>query len=329
MSDTDSTTTGSTTPETTPEVPATDTTSTPSEAPLVTDTSASTESAPVTTPDTSSTPATPEATANPVSSETPVSTPAAAAPVVTDDATTAAMDARRQMLTQYGIAFGIVLLMGAGLWYVLEQQGRVETKLFESITAMVNPAPAAVVVNGTRIEQALYDKNYAQLSAQAAQQGLDAATPEVAAQIKQQSIDIVVNSELLRQAARAAGVEVTQEQIDDRYEQIVTAQGSLDQLKTRMTELGITEESLMMDIEDEILIQTHLASAVDSSSITVTEEEVKALYDSIAGNAAVDVPPLEEVRAQVEQEIRYGKEQELISEYIETLKKDATIEVLI
>ncbi len=326
MSDTDSTTTGSTTPETAPEVPATDTTSTPSETPMVADTPASTEPAPVTTPDTSSTPVAPDAQ---VAADTPVSAPAEATSAASADVTTAAMDARRQMITQYGIAFGIVLIMGAGLWYVLEQQGRVETKLFESITAMVNPAPAAVIVNGTRIEQTLYDKNYAQLSAQAAQQGLDAATPEVAAQIKQQSIDIVVNSELLRQAAKAAGVEVTQEQIDDRYEQIVTAQGSLDQLKTRMTELGITEESLMADIADEILIQTHLASAVDSSSITVTEEEVKALYDSIAGNAAVDVPPLEEVRAQVEQEIRYGKEQELISEYIETLKKDATIEVLI
>lgn len=325
MSDTDSTSTGSTTPEATTATPAVDTTSTTSEATPVAEAPASSPTEAVATADTSSTPEEVVSPTTAASSDTPVTTPAPEA----SPAVTAEQLARRQMLTQYGIAFGIVLIMAGGLWYVLEQQGRVETKLFANIKSLVSPAPAAVVVNGTRIEQALYDKNYQQLSAQATQQGLDPATPEVAAQIKQQAIDIIVNSELLRQAAVAGGVVVTPEQIDNRYEEIVTAQGSLDQLKTRMTELGITEEGLMADIENEILIQTHLAKAVDSSSITVTDEEVKALYDSIAGNASVDVPPLEEVRAQVEQEIRYGKEQELISEYIETLKKDATIETLI
>jgi len=320
MSDTDSTTTGSTTPETSTTNPTVETTSTVTETTPTVETPASSPKEPVAATETSSAD---------TAVATPVSTPSEGVAAVTPESTVAAQLARRQMLTQYGIALLIVLIMGAGLWYVLEQQGRVETKVFESMKSFVMPAPAAVVVNGTRIDQELYDKNYSQLSAQAAQQGLDPATPEVAAQIKQQSIDIIVNSELLRQAAVAGGVVVTQEQIDNRYEEIVAAQGSLDQLKTRMSELGITEESLMADIENEILIQTHLASAVDSSSITVTDEEVQALYDSIASNEAVDVPPLAEVRAQVEQEIRFGKEQELISEYIETLKKDAAVEVLI
>jgi parvulin-like peptidyl-prolyl isomerase len=147
--------------------------------------------------------------------------------------------------------------------------------------------------------------------------------------MKKQSLEVLVNTELLRQAAVAAGVTVSQEQIDTRYADLIKAQGGEEQLIARMTELGITPESLQSDIENEILIQTHLTTALDTSKISVTEEEVEALYKSVTSNPEVEVPPLAEVRAQVEQEIRFGKEQELVSEYIATLKEKAEIEVLI
>ncbi len=122
---------------------------------------------------------------------------------------------------------------------------------------------------------------------------------------------------------------MTPEQITERYQGIVDAQGGEEALAARMAELMITKEGLMSDIEDEILIQTHLDTAVDLKSIDVTKEEVDAFYKSVTSNPEVTVPPLEEVRDQVEQEIRYGKQQELIGAYIETLKKDAEVEVLI
>ena len=319
MSQSDSTTTPEVTPSSSGTPVPPDATTTETAAPVVTTAEASTATEVVTTSD--STAAAPLTVTDSVEA-TPTVAPAAPADV-------AAQLARRQLLTQYGIAFVIVLIMGGGLWYVLEQQGRVDTKVFESVKSIVMPAPAAMIVNGERISRELYDKNYAQLSTQAASQGLDAASPEVAAEIKQQSIDIVVNSELLRQAAVAGGVVVTDEQIQGRYDEIVASQGGVEQLMARMTELGITEEGLLADIENEILIQTHLSAAVDTTGLAVTEEEIKALYDSIASGQSVEVPPLEEVRAQVEQEIRYGKEQELISEYINKLKETAEIEVLI
>jgi peptidyl-prolyl cis-trans isomerase SurA len=219
--------------------------------------------------------------------------------------------------------------MGGALWYMLEEQGRVKTGFFDDIKSLVIAEPAAAKVNGTKIDLALYEKNYAQLVQGAAAQGLDANDPAVAAEMKKQSIDILVNSELLRQAATEAGVVVTDEQINGRYTELVQSQGDETKLVARMTELGITKESLLSDIKNEILIQTHLTAAVDTSKIVVTDEEVLALYNSVASNKDVQVPPLADVRPQIEQEIKFGKEQELISGYIETLKAKATIEVLI
>jgi peptidyl-prolyl cis-trans isomerase SurA len=273
-----------------------------------------------------------EAVSSPEATPVTVSTDVPATPEAVAAATTPAVvatSARRQMAKQYGIAFLIVAVMGGALWYMLEKQGRVQTGVFDKITALVRPEPAVVKVNGEKIPQSLFDKNYEQLSLQAASQGADVTEPTTAEQIKKQSIDVLVNSALLKQAARKAGIVVTPEQITERYQGIVEAQGGEEALTARMTELKITKEGLMSDIEDEILIQAHLDTAVDIKSIEVTKEEVDAFYKSVTSNPEVKVPPLEEVRDQVEQEIRYGKQQELIGTYIETLKKDAEIEVLI
>lgn len=288
-----------------------------------TKTSSTTETTVATTTETVSSP---EATPVTVSTDIPE---AVAATTMTSTPTLVMTSARRQILQQYGIAFLIVVVMAGALWYMLEKQGRVETGIFDKITALVRPEPAVVKVNGEKVPKSLYDKNYEQLALQAASQGADAADPATAEQIKKQAIDVLVNSALLKQAARKAGIVVTPEQINERYQGIVEAQGGEEALAARMAELKITKDGLMSDIEDEILIQTHLDTAIDLTSIEVTKEEVDAFYKSVTSNPEVKVPPLEEVRTEVEQEIRYGKQQEQIGAYIETLKKDAEVEVLI
>lgn len=235
----------------------------------------------------------------------------------------------RRTLFQYGVAAVIVALMGLVLWYLLEAQGRVETGVFDKAKALVLPAPAVATVNGERIPLANYEKNTASLVTSVEGQGLDPQDPSIAEEIKKQALDLLINTEVLRQAAVAAGVVVTDEQVEARYQEILASVGDAATLATKMAELGITEESLRTDIRGEILIQTHLDSAVDLSTVTVTPEEVTAMYAGLGGDAAVDVPSLDELRPQIEQQLRYGKEQDLIGAYIETLKAAADIEVLI
>jgi FKBP-type peptidyl-prolyl cis-trans isomerase (trigger factor) len=233
------------------------------------------------------------------------------------------------VIRQYAIAFAVVAIMGLTLWYFMEEQGRVKTHFFADIKGLVVPEPAAAKVNGERVAMALYQRNFDQLKSQAASQGQDVADEKVLSQIKQQSIDILVNGELLRQAAAEAGIKVTEDQIKERYDSIVESQGGEEGLNSKMAEMSITKESLMKDIEQEILIQAYIDKAVDTSSIKVTDEEIKQLYDSVAANPDAKLPPLEEVKDQIEQEIKYGKQQEMISKHIDTLKEKAEIEVLI
>jgi hypothetical protein len=234
----------------------------------------------------------------------------------------------RETLKQYGVAFFVVALMGGALVYMLEEQGRLDTKIVSTVKGWVMPTPAAVLVNGEKIPLSVYEKNKEQFTQAAMQQGLDTTSDEVQSQIREQALEVIVNTELLAQAAVAAGVVVTSEQADARYKEIESLQGGAEQLQARMAELGISEEDLARDIRQEILIQTHLETAVDTTGIEVTEEEIKTLYDSLGG-PSVDLPPLTEIRAQIEQELRFGKEQDRIAAYIDSLREKAEIEELI
>lgn len=238
---------------------------------------------------------------------------------------------KKQFFTQYGIAAIVIIVMGAGLAYALEQQGRINTGIFDAIGSVIKPAPLAAKVNGTGITLADYEKNLTQLNSAAVQQGADITNESILKEIKTQAIDVLVNTELLRQEARKGGAKVTEADIDKRYQEIVTSIGGEDKLAAKMTELGITTESLRKDIEGEILIQGHLATAVDTSSIKITEDDLKAAYAQISGTAAtgVKVPPLDEIKTQLETQLKTNKEQELVNAYITKLREGAKIEVLI
>lgn len=257
---------------------------------------------------------------------------AVVAPTVTiDGAETTAVatpSIKSTVIKQYVIAGVIIILMGGGLLYALEAQGRIQTNVFGSINALITPTPLAAIVNGVEISVADFEKNKSQLEKAAQGQGADIANASIQDEIKKQAIDVLVNTELLKQSAVQAGIAVTPEQIADRRAKIVESVGGEDKLQEKMTELNITAESLASDIESEILIQTYLAKAVDVSKVTIDPKEVQAIYDQ-ANTPDAKLPPLAQVKAEIEAKIRSDKEQEMVNAFIDTLRSNATIEVKI
>ncbi|OGG88265.1 hypothetical protein A2592_00110 [Candidatus Kaiserbacteria bacterium RIFOXYD1_FULL_42_15] len=231
-------------------------------------------------------------------------------------------------IKQYIIAAVVITIIGMALWYGLEKQGRVQTGVFDRISALVKPEASVAVVNGIKISKTQYEKSREQIIASASQQGLDMTDEKIKAEIDAQAIDVLINTELLKQVAEEAGVVVTPEQIETRYQEVIASVGGADELTKRMTELGITEAGLRSDIEGEILIQSYLADAVDTSGVTVEETDITTAYEN-AGGADAGLPALADVRDQIEAQLKSAKEQELITNFIKTLKDKATIEVLI
>lgn len=225
----------------------------------------------------------------------------------------------------YALAFVVVAMISAGLWFVLEKDGRVDTTVFAPLTNYLKSKEAVATVNGVKISRLDFDSTLRQLTANTTQRGMDVTDPAIQSDLRDQAVESLVNTEVLRQSAVAAGEAVLPEDVEARYEEIETSIGGAEALAARMSELLVTKEMLLRDIENDLLIQAYLDKSVDRSKVSVSEDEIKALYEQVAASGS-ELPPLEEIRDQVESQIRFNKEQTVVAEYVDKLRKDAAVE---
>jgi len=226
----------------------------------------------------------------------------------------------------YTAAVVIVALIILGVLYFMEKEGRSSTKIFESVISGQESGEVVAEVNGEKIVNSDLTASVQQLTQAAEAQGVDVTKPEAQSEIRSQALDVLINTELLKQAAVEAGFEVSDEELESRIKTIETDIGGPEVLSQRLTELGISTDKLESDVKDEILIQKLLDSVFLGSGLAVTEEEINQMYDA-ASSSGTELPPLEEVRDQVEAQIKSSKEQEAIDKYLGELKAEAEISI--
>jgi parvulin-like peptidyl-prolyl isomerase len=227
----------------------------------------------------------------------------------------------------YIAAIVIVALTFLVVLFMMEKEGRSSTGVFDSYLAAQENSAVVAVVNGEEINGTDLNTSIQQFKQAAVAQGVDTSSPEVIADIRTQALDVLVNTTLLRQAAQEQGIEVSAEATAERLDTIQTEIGGEEALQARITELGLTYADLEEDIEEELVIQTLLDTLFAEAEITVTEAEIQQVYDSAGGEGA-ELPPLETVSEQIQEQVRGTKEQEVIDAYLTTLKTDAEIELI-
>jgi peptidyl-prolyl cis-trans isomerase SurA len=226
----------------------------------------------------------------------------------------------------YIIAVVVVIVIILGALYLLEKENRSSTNIFGAIIASQEANAVVAVVNGQKIINSKLDTSIKQFSQAATAQGVDITGADVQANIRSQALDVLVNTELLKQAATSVGINITDEEVSSRLETIKEEIGGEEILTERMNTLGITQEQLKSDVKDEIIIQQLLDKKFQEANISVSEEEILKVYED-AGGVDAGLPPLEEVKPQVEAQIRSTKEQEVINKYLGELKTGAEIEI--
>ena len=229
---------------------------------------------------------------------------------------------------KYTIIAAVLVLVGlVGFTYMLEKEGRINTGAFDAVNTFIASQKTVAKVNGHKITQKDLDVSTSQLQMGAAAQGVDTTDPKMIDQIRTQAIDMLVNTELLKQEAANRGVNITSEDVDKRLESLKGEIGGEDVLKERMTQFGVDEKTLRRDIQNELTIQGLLDQVFAEKGITVSEEEITAFYKEAGGEKA-GLPKLEEVKDQIETQIKSTKQQDVVSSYLEELKKKATIEMI-
>lgn len=233
--------------------------------------------------------------------------------------------ARRLSPLRLALFTGVaVLVLALGLLFMLEREGRVSTGLFGDVSS----GQAAAYVNDQKIKKSDFDSSLDQMIQMAAASGVDVTNEETLAEYRTQTIETLINGELLRQEALKQGMSAPEEAINSRYAEIEAGLGGPEALAGRMAEFGVTEAVLRRDIENEILIQSLFDVILVSDDEPIEEEEVETLYSEIKKTNET-VPPLSDVYEQVAEQIKLSRQQAEVAALIDRLKAEATVEILI
>jgi peptidyl-prolyl cis-trans isomerase SurA len=238
-----------------------------------------------------------------------------------------AKNTRSMKLTIISVLVVVVAL--AGVLYVLERDGQINSNIFSGLTDSPGEqadSATVAVVNGEVITEAELAVASTQLEQAAAQQGADPSDPAVQANIRSQALDLVIGTTLLTQTAETEGVVVTDQAVADQLATIEADAGGAENLAARMQEFGITMDSLEADVRSELIISKLLDTIVTDEDTVITEAEIVTAYED-AGASGADLPPLEEVRTQIETQLQQAKGQSVIEAYVEQLRANADIEI--
>ena len=263
-------------------------------------------------------------------SETPTESPATPG---ADHAAAATVDEEPSNITALIIGAIVVALLLVGVaWFVMSDEGMsVEDPAMDGVGALDgfdegDPDEVVATINGNELTRADFNRIRQQVMQTAQQQGMDLNDPNTVQQVNDQAMETLINTELIRQAAVAAGITVSDEEVDARFAEVVDSVGGPEALAESLEQLGLTEASLRSDVEQELVVQGYLEESVDTE-FTASEEEVQAFYDQQGG--AEQLPPLDEVREQIEQQLVMLQEQEVIEGLLQELRAEADIETMI
>jgi thiol-disulfide isomerase/thioredoxin len=187
---------------------------------------------------------------------------------------------------------------------------------------------AVAVVNGEEIAREEFERQLDQVKAYYEQQGSPFPEGEGLAQFKQQIVDQLVQQTMLIQEADSRGITATEEEIQSQYEDTVKGFPDEEAFEQAVKEQGLSQEDVEGLIADSIKIENLLDLVVKKAEVDApTEDELRELYDQYSQQQ--ELPPFEEVKDQLEAELLYQRHNEVVQAFIQELKAQSTVEVLL
>lgn len=177
-----------------------------------------------------------------------------------------------------------------------------------------------------------YEAQFQQLAMQSQMTGEEPNQDE----IKQQALDMMINSELLVLEAEDQDFTASDEDVDDYLATMAEENGmdSADALVQQFEEQGLDEERVREDIHKEVLME-QVIETIDAEE--PSEEDLQEMYDmqveqleamnqQMEDGQEQEVPSFEDMKPDLEEQAAQQKENEAVAAHLETLREDADIE---
>lgn len=187
----------------------------------------------------------------------------------------------------------------------------------------VDAEEPVAVVNGEEVQGSDYNRAYSLVKSIMFQSGQDVEDTEA---LQQETINFLVEQELIMQEANEAGVEVADEEVQAELDSI--KETDEEQFQTMLEQLHLSEEQYAEQLKFDLATAQYMDEEFD---VEVTDEEVEELYNQMAEQSGdQEIGELnEETRAQFEEMIVQNKQQEQYAEKVNELRESAEIEELI
>ncbi|WP_217587318.1 SurA N-terminal domain-containing protein [Lentibacillus saliphilus] len=183
----------------------------------------------------------------------------------------------------------------------------------------VDASKTVLTINGTEIKGKAYNAVYVQVKT------LYGANITDTAQLKELTIELLTQQELINQDASKLGIKVTEEEAEEELK--TYKEKNADQFQAVLDRFQLSEEAFKEQMTGDLLREKYIDDQFD---VNVTDEEIKAFYDQqFEEQDGENIPKLEDVRNQIKEGLKSQKEQSKVQERVNVLKEDAEIEVLI
>lgn len=227
-----------------------------------------------------------------------------------------------------GLVLIIILLAG----YIILGKDKNSTLTNDPILSLFNLEDNGAVakVNGTKISFERFAETIKELSGNAQQQGANISDLVTQGQIKEQALTLLIDTTILLQAAQEAGFTASEEELGQEYALIEEGVGGSEALMTELEAIGLTEDKLRKNLEERIVITKYLESDAGIGIIEATDKEVREFYDSAIVNLPEEqIPAFEDVQSELESQVILQKQQEQTATFINILKENSKIDILI
>ncbi|WP_077622321.1 SurA N-terminal domain-containing protein [Sediminibacillus massiliensis] len=191
-------------------------------------------------------------------------------------------------------------------------------------------------VNGEEIGKeefvSTYEGQYQQMAMQSQMTGESVDQD----QLKKQTAESLIGQELLVQEANNAGYKASEDDINETMDELAAENGleSKEEFLSALEEQGMDKEEVNSQIEMQVKVDKLVAEK--SGNIEATDEEIEKTYNQMVAQQEKmtqqngqesEIPPLEEVKSDVEQQIISQKEIEETQKIVEDLREQADVKI--
>lgn len=159
----------------------------------------------------------------------------------------------------------------------------------------------------------------------------DPSSTEVDEQLKDQSVNFLVDTELLTQASNEADVEVTDEDVNEQLDQIKAMYQleSDEDLEEILSGQDLTVDEFKAQIKESMKPQKYIEQEAQIEE--PSDEEIQSTYDEIiaASEGEEEPPPLEDVEDTIVEQLKAQKTSEAANDILEDLREENEVEIFV